>query len=180
MRNLMLLSILFFCQQVNAQVAQAVSTTYDYSIIEAVLANRHTEENMHELIDAVHLLPVDVFTSESESEEWLAARKRNVEIYLKWYDKMFTAGFKLGERAIIGAKSKRSQQKNESVKSFLIAEQRLKQFMKSSFKGRKKNELKKEIQGFGESYDTVAYQIMREVLNPEFGFVIYDKSVKVD
>jgi len=180
MRNLLMLSILFLANFAYAQEAIVVQSAYQNIEIEEVLSHNHNADNMDELLEVVTLLPLKVSGEEKGSEEWLAERKKTVEIYLKWYQKMFAAGFKLEDKAIIGVDTERAHQKNKSIKSFLIAEQRIRRFVKNNYKGMKKGNFRNELLSFGEKYAVTSDKIMRKALNPELSFVMYDKSLKVN
>ena len=180
MRNIIMLSILFLASIAYTQEAIVVQSAYQNIEIEEVLSHNHNADNMHELLEVVTWLPLKVSAGEKGFEEWLAERKKNVEIYLKWYQNMFAVGFKLDQRAIIGVDAERAHQKNKSVKSFLIAEQRIRRFVKNNYKGLEKSNFRNELLSFGETYAITSYKIMRKALNPELSFVVYDKSLKVN
>ena len=183
MRIIMTLAICMVLQMMNAQEpqeAQAKQATYETIDLKEALAKKHTAENMDELIDLGNYLPIEISEQEKDSEEWILDRQKSIGLYLKWYQKMFAAGFKLDYVAIKTAQSERTIQKNKAIKSYLIAEQRLKRYLKNNYKGNKKKQFLIAAQAYGTNYDITAERILSDVLNPEFGFVVYEKSVRVD
>lgn len=179
MRIFMMLTFLMMLEIANAQEVQAVQITNETIDLKEALAKQHNAENMDELIDLGSLLPISISELEEGSEEWIIDRQKSIGLYLKWYQKMFAAGFKLDYIAIPNAKGERTILKNSSVRSYLIAEQRLKRFMKNNFKGKKKKQFKIAAQAYGTNYDITADRILKEVLNSEFGFVVYEKVVRI-
>ena len=162
------------------QEAQAIQATYETIDLKEALAKQHTAENMDELIDLGNYLPIGISEQEEGSEEWILDRQKSIGLYLKWYQKMFAAGFKLNQVANKTAQSERTIQKNKAVKSYLIAEQRLKRYLKNNYKGNKKKQFILAAQAFGTNFDITAERVLNEVLNPEFGVVVYEKSVRVN
>ena len=180
MRIFMMLTFLMMLEIASAQEAQAVQIANETIDLKEALAKQYNAANMDELLDLGSLLPISASALEESSEEWILDRKKSIGLYLEWYQKMFAAGFKLDGRAIIGAESERNIQKNRAIKSYLIAEQRIKQYMNNNYKGNKKKQFKMEMMSFGSNYDITIEKISNKILRSKFGFIVYDKNVRVE
>jgi len=182
--------ILLMCA---AQLAIAQSSLVE---VEENIEKQYTKENVGELIDLVSMLPTEVPIADMKSDEWLVARRKCVELYLNWYQKMFVNGFKLdnkiselvsesaiakletdNQKEFARARNIKYRQKNKSISSFLIAEQRLRLFVKNSFKGKKKQMFEQLLLEFDKVYDPISEEIMNKVLAKSFGFTIYENKI---
>jgi len=176
--------------------AQIAIAQYSSAEVEENIEKKYTKENVEELINIALMLPTEVPIADMKSDEWLVARRKCVELYLNWYQKMLVNGFKLdnkisvlvsepaiskletdNQKEFARARNIKYQQKNKSISSFLIAEQRLRLFVKNSFKGKKKKMLSKLLLEFDIVYDPISEEIMNKVLAKSFGFTIYENKI---
>jgi len=68
--------------------------------------------------------------------------------------------------------------KKQAVSTFLIAEQRLKMFVKDAYKKKRRKMFNVELYQFGESYEELSDLIMREIVDSSFGFVLYENNIR--
>jgi len=176
----------------------------DLQTLQAGLEKDYNLAGQVELIELGRELPIQVYAEKNDSMAWHTERTQTAKLYVHWYEKMFDNGYKLNEKATIlgdystppkdstGAyiveaedqKERRLQSllkannKKYAIATFLIAEQRLKMFMKNSYKSNKKKHFREELLTFSESYEDTVAAMEDNFLNTHSYFTLYEVKAK--
>ena len=203
MRYLIFITLLALTQVSLAQDSYTqVATTQESEEQISLLDQKTTiaRKNIDDIIELALDLPIEVPFEFRDSSQWLETRKEAIEVYLLWYERMFELGYNLDDRVLIGAvnhnkpveneseldkqnrlaRAVKVQRKRNSIAAFLVAERRLKKFVKNSFKTMKRQRFKKLLLSFEDSNELVAKQIIEEVLNTNLFITVYDKSLPIN
>ena len=178
---------------------QVVFAQIDLQTLQAGLEEDYNLAEQSELIDIGRELPLKVYAVESDSTAWHAARAQTAKLYVLWYEKMFDNGYELNGKAfLLGDYSKppknkegeyeetedqkerrmknllKTNNKKYAIATFLIAEQRLKMFMKNSYKSNKKKHFTEELLTLGESHRETVLKIVDNLLITHSYFTVYE------
>jgi len=189
MKNVMLFSLICMVQILCAQD--------NYEMLKMKLEKEYPFEQVGDYIDLAKKLPIAVPLGERDSAEWIQSRKQSTELYLLWYKGMSNLGYKMDDKALYLhtqnepdtietpeqlntrlTENTKVRYKKQAVSTFLIAEQRLKMFVKDAYKKKRRKMFKVELYQFGEPYEELSDLIMREIVDSSFGFVLYENNIR--
>ena len=183
---------------------QLVFAQTDLQTLQSGLEKDYSLAEQVEMITLGRELPIQVYAEKSDSMAWHTARTQTAKVYVLWYEKMFDNGYKLNDKAsilgdysnppkdstgvyIVEAKDQKERRlfklletdnKKYAIATFLIAEQRLKMFMKNSYKSNKKKHFKEELLTIGLAHKETVAKIVDTMLTYHSYLTLYEVKAK--